>query len=137
VVHHSAENRYSYWLKPQVNFFMLNFDRVLEGNNWCVGGIFRDFNGEFILGFAGKTSENDKIGGLLMAILHGLTICIGLDIYNIILESKLYIELKSLLDLDGSNCFYPLFYIRRNIRDLFVSVNCSFIYVPSATNSCA
>ncbi|KAI0498287.1 hypothetical protein KFK09_021528 [Dendrobium nobile] len=125
------------WSKPPANTFKLNIDIMREGSDWCIGGLIRNFNGEYVLGFAGRTAGMDRLGGFLLAVLHGLQMCVGLEIDSIILEYNLNENLEALLEEDGCRCGHSFFYSRRDIKFIQDSIICYYNMIPSEVNSAA
>ncbi|GAU47359.1 hypothetical protein TSUD_403620 [Trifolium subterraneum] len=73
----SSNPRLVTWARPMEGTICLNVDGSLLGslNSAGYGGLLRNHNGEFILGFYGTTSLKSILFAEIMAVLHGLTIC--------------------------------------------------------------
>ncbi|GAU24479.1 hypothetical protein TSUD_319560 [Trifolium subterraneum] len=73
----SSNPRLVTWARPMEGTICLNVDGNLLGslNYLGYGGLLRNHNGEFILGFYGTTSLKSILFAEIMVVLHGLTIC--------------------------------------------------------------
>ncbi|KAF6175886.1 hypothetical protein GIB67_003374 [Kingdonia uniflora] len=58
------------WKLPLAREFLLSIDGTADG---CYGGMFRDVEGTFVLGFAGKEAAVSMLQHLLRALERGLT----------------------------------------------------------------
>lgn len=77
------------WIKPNRNIFKINTDRVLlvEDSIGSVGGIIRDYKGNWVAGFAMNIGDCDIVAAELWAILQGLTLAWNLGIRSVIVET--------------------------------------------------
>ncbi|KAL0906957.1 hypothetical protein M5K25_025491 [Dendrobium thyrsiflorum] len=84
------------WLKPLVNVFKLNVDTVSINSVWGCGGLIRDSNGDFILGFAGPSPISDVKFTINYTILYSLRLFLSLGITNVVIEvsSNLFVNAK-------------------------------------------
>ncbi|KAL2932182.1 hypothetical protein RDABS01_037592 [Bienertia sinuspersici] len=62
------------WEKPKVGWTKLNFDGSSKGRKGksSIGGVFRNHNAEFLLGYAGSIGRTDSTVAELAALLRGL-----------------------------------------------------------------
>ncbi|KAL0928382.1 hypothetical protein M5K25_000259 [Dendrobium thyrsiflorum] len=126
------------WLKPLVNVFKLNVDTVTFNSVWGCGGLIRDSNGDFILGFAGPSPISDVKFAINYTILYGLKIFLSLGINNVVIEVSSNLFGNSFIWLDTTRfCSPNLFYMRRDIINLLTKLNCYFSEVNDKGNVCA
>ncbi|KAI0493539.1 hypothetical protein KFK09_023657 [Dendrobium nobile] len=130
-------NRFLYWSSPNYNCFKLNIHTVLAETKWCIGGLIRNSEGMYIVGFAGMSGAVDNLEGFLMAVLYGLSLCVSLDVRNVVVESYLSIDQSIFLGVDGTSCGHALFYTRRKVLFLTNSLECSYNVVKPEINAAA
>ncbi|PKU74518.1 Putative ribonuclease H protein [Dendrobium catenatum] len=128
-------NRFTSWSPPNANCFKLNINSVLVETKWCSGGLIRNSEGVFIVGFAGLSGAADYLESLLLAVLYGLSLCFSLEVYNVVVESNISIDQTVLLGVDGTTCGHALFYIRRKVMVLTNSLECSYNVVKNEINA--
>lgn len=63
------------WRKPETNKLKLNVDGSRRGQVTTAGGVMRDSNGDFLVGFAVRFTHTDSLRSELEAIWHGLQVC--------------------------------------------------------------
>ncbi|CAO2842740.1 unnamed protein product [Amaranthus hypochondriacus] len=66
------------WEKPKVGWTKLNFDGSCKGKTGksSIGGVFRDHNAKFLLGYAESIGKTDSTDAELAALLRGLELII-------------------------------------------------------------
>ncbi|XP_028552866.1 uncharacterized protein LOC114580215 [Dendrobium catenatum] len=134
---HSSGSRWSNWAAPNPLCFKINIHLDLYGDKWCIGGVIRDSVGNYIAGFAGDSKALDELRGFLVAVNHGLSVCINLDLYNVMVESNFLVDPTMFLVHDGTSCGHPSFYLRRHNMGLREVLNCSFNVINVEVNSVA
>ncbi|PKU82406.1 Putative ribonuclease H protein [Dendrobium catenatum] len=134
---YAPANRLLHWSSPNSNCFKLNVHTVLAETNWCIGGLIRNSKGMYIVGFAGTSGAGDNLEGFLMAVLYGLSLCVSLDVRNVVVESNLNIDQSIFLGVDGISCGHALFYTRRKVLSLTNSLDCSYNMVKPEINAAA
>ncbi|KAL0927158.1 hypothetical protein M5K25_001320 [Dendrobium thyrsiflorum] len=126
------------WLKPRINFFKLNVDTVMVNSVWGCGGIIRDSNGDFLVGFVGPSHISDGKYAINYTILYGLNTILSLGIINVVIEVSSKFFGNSFIWLDNTeSCSPNLFYMRRDIIILLSKLNCDFSKVYVKGNVCA
>ncbi|XP_020681381.1 uncharacterized protein LOC110098793 [Dendrobium catenatum] len=128
-------NKFSYWSSPNSNCFKLNIHTVLAETKWCIGGLIRNSEGMYIVGFVGMSVAVDNLEGFLLAVLYGLSLCVSLDVSNVVVESNLSIDQSVLLGVDGTSCGHALFFVRRKVMVLTNSLECSYNVVKTEINA--
>ncbi|OIT34659.1 hypothetical protein A4A49_63691, partial [Nicotiana attenuata] len=77
------------WIKPLPGWYKLNIDGTFNKNdaNGGIGGIFRNRNGDWILGFTSKIISRTLINSELMALYQGLCIAKDRKLFPLEIES--------------------------------------------------
>ncbi|KAL0920796.1 hypothetical protein M5K25_009965 [Dendrobium thyrsiflorum] len=126
------------WMKPSVNCFKFNVDVATIDSVMGCGGLIRDSNGYYILGFAGPLHNSDVIVGINQAIFYGLSLCSSLDMINIVVEvCSIFTDQACIMDDNCMNIYPKVFYLRRDIKKLVNAMKCSFSVVNTNVNDCA
>ena len=76
------------WIKPPVGWLKLNTDGSAVGNHEIAsgGGLIRNENGDWVMGFARSLGQTSRIMAELWALKDGLTIASQLRITDICVE---------------------------------------------------
>ncbi|KAJ1433423.1 Ribonuclease H domain [Sesbania bispinosa] len=95
------------WVPPPAGCFKINVDGSFYPNSLHMGfgGVIRDSDCKWVLGFNGFAGLGDILSAELFAILHGLTIAWDKGLFKVILESDSLeaIEILQLGLLDSSS----------------------------------
>ena len=87
------------WVKPTPGLIKLNVDGAAKGNPGLAGegGVIRDHNGEFIIGFSNYYGHTSNITAEFNAIRDGLSLCCDflIEVSSVIIES----DSKTLVDM--------------------------------------
>lgn len=85
------------WEKPKVGWTKLNFDGSLKGKTGksSIGGVFRDHNAEFILGYAESIGKTTSTMAELAALRRGLELILENGWTDVWLEG----DAKGLIDI--------------------------------------
>ncbi|KAI0492514.1 hypothetical protein KFK09_026787 [Dendrobium nobile] len=121
--------------KPPSSSIKLNASGTKLDNSLGFGGVLRDHNGSFICGFAGPVDRGFSSRAVLMGVLHGLYMCINLNLIDVVLESDF--DFRMLRNLDDYNCSFMEFYTLREIKASLILINCSFSIIPALANASA
>ncbi|XP_028555334.1 uncharacterized protein LOC114580818 isoform X2 [Dendrobium catenatum] len=125
------------WVKPNTNSFKLNVACGGLGTTVGCGGVFRDHNGIYLLGFIGLIANGDVNYAFYYAILHGLILYANLHISNVVLEVGSYFDYNFINHKEDRIFPSSLFYIRRDIKDILNTLNCSFSIIVEDGNVCS
>ncbi|XP_020681034.1 uncharacterized protein LOC110098515 [Dendrobium catenatum] len=101
------------------------------------GGVTRDHNGNYMLGFTGPTANCDENFSITYVVLHCLSLCSNLNYMNVVVEVASYFDYHSLNSKEDKVCSSALFYIRRDIRNLLSILNNSFSVILEEGNACS
>ncbi|KAK4420100.1 hypothetical protein Salat_2422900, partial [Sesamum alatum] len=84
------------WIVAAHGYYKLNVDGAARGNpgNAGIGGVLRDFKGDFIAGFMNYIGFNTNNESKLLALWNGLKMAKELQITNIILETDSILTLN-------------------------------------------
>ncbi|GLT93612.1 hypothetical protein SLE2022_113960 [Rubroshorea leprosula] len=95
------------WTPPPPNWIKINTDGSVMGNPGPAGcgGILRDSQGQWIMGFIRNIGDTTVLAAELWAIRDGLSIAVNLQLQKVIIESDCQIAIKLLTD--GVNNFHP------------------------------
>ena len=76
------------WMKPAAGWLKLNTDGFVMGVSGLAGsgGLVRDSNGQWIIGFAKPISAASRIAVELFALREGLALCVELKVHAIAVE---------------------------------------------------
>ncbi|GMH30314.1 hypothetical protein Nepgr_032157 [Nepenthes gracilis] len=87
------------WKKPRKGWTKLNFDGSSRGKTGkaSIGGVFRDHNAEFLLGYAESIGKSSSTVAELAALRRGLQLAIENGWSNVWLEG----DAKTLVDMIG------------------------------------
>ncbi|GLT95486.1 hypothetical protein SLE2022_131660 [Rubroshorea leprosula] len=89
---HYGQIRYFKWSKPSHPSIKLNTDGSVIGNGKAAGGgVFRDSNGNWILGFVRRIGSTDSLSTELWALRDGLKLAVDFQFTHIIVETDSYI----------------------------------------------
>ncbi|KAL0925228.1 hypothetical protein M5K25_003546 [Dendrobium thyrsiflorum] len=126
------------WMKPPVNYFKLNVDLATIDSVMGCGGLIRDSNGYYILGFAGPIPNSDVIVGINQAIIYGLRLCSSLDMINIVVEvCSIFADQAFTMNDNCMDTCPKVFYLRCDIKNFVNAMKCSFLVVNTNGNACA
>ncbi|KAJ1385422.1 Ribonuclease H-like superfamily [Sesbania bispinosa] len=81
--HHVRDLVLVRWEAPGGNLFALNIDGCVMGNKAGFGGLVRNSDEVWLMGFFGHLDDKDILFTELMAILRGVQLCWDKDIRNI------------------------------------------------------
>lgn len=126
------------WSKPQYPAIKLNTDGSSIGNPGLSGsgGIFRDFLGNWVLGYARNVGLSSPLAAEIWAIRDGLVLAIQRGFQNLIVESDSRIAV--LLLLKGSVSTHPLSTLILDCRMLMQQfLQIQLVNIVRESNMCA
>lgn len=90
------KSKLTLWTSPDAGNRKLNTDGCWNGSNRKagIGGIFRDSNCKWILGFYGSINCDSTIESEFLAIYRGLTIILEKNMRNVAIESDSSVAIK-------------------------------------------
>ncbi|OIT31306.1 hypothetical protein A4A49_56379, partial [Nicotiana attenuata] len=94
------------WRKPHVGWIKLNFDRAYKQTTSGIGGVVRDHNGNWIMGFNMKVQAASYIHAELLALQQSLMLAMERNLFPIEIETD-SIQVLNLLE-NGNSTFDPL-----------------------------
>lgn len=76
------------WLKPAEGLLKLNTDGSVCNSSGLAGcgGLLRDSEGQWIVGFVKSTCANSSIAAKLLALREGLSLCVERDCHAVEIE---------------------------------------------------
>lgn len=89
---------------------------MVSSSTYGCGGVIRDNNVNFIIGFMGPLKSCDVNLANLSTILNGIRLCISFNIFNIGIKVDSNYSFQCLNFIDDIVCNYPLFYLARDIK---------------------
>ncbi|KAL0910109.1 hypothetical protein M5K25_021049 [Dendrobium thyrsiflorum] len=104
------------------------------GSSSGCGGVIRDNNDNFIMAFADPLQICDINCVVISTILHGLRLCISLDLTNIGIEVDSNYNFQFLHSVDDTVSNPAIFYLVRDIKNLLIFMNYSFSHVYKEGN---
>ncbi|KAK8569113.1 hypothetical protein V6N12_007645 [Hibiscus sabdariffa] len=99
-----------------------------------IGGVFRDFNGEFLFGFAKKIGIIDAFQAELWAILIGLDLALRLDHKHLIVQCNNY-DVVGLLSQPTLFSPHPL--VQSILQVLSLTFDVQFVHIYRESNMAA
>lgn len=110
--------RWVAWIKPGSNVYKLNTDGPRKGNAATRGGVLRDSEGDFILGFTTRFKHSDALRAELDAIHLGLQICASKHLWHTVIETNSTMARNMILH--RSTVAWEYEYTIRRIRRLLI-----------------
>lgn len=91
------------WEKPGYGWLTLNMDGLVVGNFGVArsGGLIRDTNGEWVMGFARRIGKTSSFLAELWALHDGLQLCLQIQAQAVLIE----LDSKTILDAFNSQAY--------------------------------
>ena len=100
------------------------------------GGIFRDKEGEWVLGFCEKTEWESSLSAELMGIYRGISIIYEKSMNSVEIESDCIQAIRLIQNIDDDKN-HPQQYIIREARALLQRTGATLRHISRSANQCA
>lgn len=130
-------NRLILWFPPTAGSLKLNTDGCWYESTRKAGfgGLFRDAQGEWVLGYHGRMVANSSLETEIWAIYRGLTIILEKGLSNVQVESDS--QTAVLLFNDGANTNHPQSNLINDGHYLLGRTGCTLTHTYRSANACA
>ena len=91
------------WVKPDLGWFKLNTDGAARGSPGAAagGGLVRDEDGNWVIGFSRKISRTDGFAAEMWALRDGLQLCQQMNARAVLIE----LDAKALVDILNNSTY--------------------------------